>query len=119
MNITDDFDIDNIDIEQQMMLCDIEEEQAEQEEVEEEEIVKKALSARKILNAKNLILDLERPHEIDRTIYKFYNNNKLYTGFVIYKMNATNFIFSVEDKDSSNGRKSMKFCIDDIKQEKD
>lgn len=119
-NFDSNYDIDNIDLQEEMYERDIIEEEAENEEqleeMLEEEAEEIAISLRKALTARNLNNDLDIKNEKYRNVYTFKYHDEVYTGFVIYKLNKNAYIFSVEDNDSPNGRKSKKFNLSEIKQ---
>lgn len=119
-NFDSNYDIDNIDLQEEMYERDIIEEEAENEEqleeMLEEEAEETAISLCRALTARNLNNDLDIKNEKDRTVYTFKYRGDVYTGFVIFKLDKNTYIFSVEDKDSSNGRKSKKFNLSEIKQ---
>lgn len=112
------FDIDNIDIEEEMIRHDIEEEEQAEEEAREQELSKKAIANRKILNAKNLGLDLDLLVESDRTLYKFRMGTIQYSGYVVYKFDNDAYIFSVLC-DGETTRKLKKIRLSEVVQNKD
>lgn len=106
------YDVDNVDVEEELYARECEEEemyldaQAEEaEEAEEEEAE---------LNESNLDMDMLKTCETDRRVYSFKKDGVPYRGYVIYKMSKGVYVFSVEDNDTSCGRKSKKFSLDDI-----
>ena len=124
------FDIDNRDIEEEMIINDIEEEEQEeedaknkeieqQEEKEAEEAEKSYYQTRRVLNEKNLNLDLTIPNEDARPRYMWESSkdNMFYKGYVVHKFDSTSFIFNASLKDENNF-KLKKFKITDIKQVK-
>lgn len=117
-----EFDIDNRDIEEEMYNSELEQEEIENlenaENAEIEENIKNAEKLGKVLNKKNLDIDLANKCENTRNIYKFKKDGILYSGYVIYKFNKDEYIFCIEDKTSETGKKSKKFNINEIKQEK-
>lgn len=119
-NFDSNYDIDNIDLQEEMYERDINEEEAENEkkleEMLEEEAEEAAISLRRALTARNLNNDLDIKNERDRNVYTFKYRGDVYTGFVIFKLDKNTYIFSVKDKDSSTGYKSKKFNLSEIKQ---
>ena len=118
-NFDSNYDIDNIDLQEEMYERDINEEEAENEkkleEMLEEESEEAAISLRRALTARNLNNDLDIKNERDRNVYTFKYRGDVYTGFVIFKLDKNTYIFSVKDKDSSTGYKSKKFNLSEIK----
>lgn len=118
-NFDSNYDIDNIDLQEEMYERDINEEEAENEkkleEMLEEEAEEAAISLRRALTARNLNNDLDIKNERDRNVYTFKYRGDVYTGFVIFKLDKNTYIFSVKDNDSSTGYKSKKFNLSEIK----
>lgn len=120
----DMFDVDNIDIEEEMDHMDLlEDELALEKEIEmleekeAEESERYAKKARLVLNPKNLSIDLSIKCETDRTKYVFTKNGIEYKGCVIHKLDKTHYIFNVTSSDDPNGKpKLKKFDINEIQQ---
>lgn len=122
------YDIDNVDLEEEMLLNDLEQEvEDEQKLIDlEEEQEEKRLHAeaekmyyqtRRQLNAKNLNMDLEIQVEELRPKYAWISDKdgESYEGCVVHKMDENTYIFSA----SLLGKKEFKlkkFCLDMIKQ---
>ena len=126
----DDFnyDADNIDIEKEMFIQDIEEEIQEEQvlqDLEDEkedkkqeiENTKSFFESRRVLNSKNLSLDLDIVEEGLRPKYRWQSNkdNQIYEGRVVHKFDKDNFIFNCSIKDL-NDFKLKKFNLTDIHQ---
>lgn len=128
--IVDDFnyDIDNVDLEEQMLIQDVEEEIQEEQNIQEEEEAKEEkriqeeadktyFQNRRILNAKNLNIDLDIDSEELRPKYTWESNKdgQLYEGCVVHKFDNTSYIFNASIK-GENNFKLRKFSLDNIKQ---
>lgn len=119
------FDIDNIDIEEQMDIQDLEEEQEAEEKSEEERLAEEAeklyYKSRRTLNAKNLIIDLDIPAEAHRPkyIWESLKDEQIYEGYVVHKFDKTSFIFNctISGMDEYKLRKINLNNIKQIKQQ--
>lgn len=129
MNIDDfNYDSDNVDLEEQMLLQDLEDEAQEEQDIEtekeeaeeervQEESRKQYFQSRRTLNTKNLDLDLEIPVEELRPIYVWesYKDNQIYKGVVVHKFDNNTYIFNASLK-GKNEYKLKKFTLDNISQ---
>lgn len=128
--IVDDitYDIDNRDIEGEMYIQELEEEAQEEQDIEDaqeedenekesQEAEKSYYQSRRILNTKNLSLDLDIPAEELRPIYVWESlkNNQIYEGCVVYKFDSSSYIFNASVV-GENDYKLRKFSLDNIKQ---
>lgn len=122
------YDIDNVDLEEQMLIQDIEEELQEEQNIEEqekekeedkiqEEAEKSYFLSRRALNAKNLNLDLDIQVEELRPKYAWESlkDNLIYEGFVVHKFDNNTYIFNASVQ-GENNFKLKKFTLDMIKQ---
>lgn len=122
------FDIDNVDIEEQMIIQDIEEEIQEEQNIEEfekeEEEKKLQIEAeksykqsRRILNSKNLDYDLAIEAENLRPRYTWSSDKdgEIYEGVVVHKIGSNDYIFNCSVKDE-NLYKLKKFNLNNISQ---
>lgn len=121
MEIDEPFDIDNIDIEEQMNEQDIQEEEEEMINNENEAEIEKAdadyKKSRMILNAKNLAGDLSIKSENLRTVYFFKKDGVEYKGYVVHKVDKNNYIFNAKEVQDKDGQyKLRKFNITVLKQ---
>lgn len=128
MNVNDiTYDIDNVDLEKEMIIQDIEEEIEEaqnMQEIEEEKEEKKQqleneksfFESRRVLNTKNLTLDLDML-ESQRPKYKWYStkDEQFYEGNVVYKLDKDTYIFNCLAK-NTNDFKLKKFNLNNIEQ---
>lgn len=115
--VEEPFDIDNMDLEEEMIRHDIEEEEQQEEAEQEERDSNASINNRKQLTAKNLDLDLKISVEKTRPIYRFKLNTMTYEGYVVYKFDNDAFIFNVKQKGSSE-TKLKKIRLSEIKQDK-
>ncbi len=129
MDIDDiNYDIDNIDLEKQMLMQDLEEEFQEEQDIQdledEKEEKKQQLEneksyfeSRRLLNAKNLGIDLDIPVEELRPKYRWHSDkdDQLYEGCVVHKFDKDNFIFSCSVV-GNNEFKLKKFNLNNIQQ---
>lgn len=124
------YDIDNVDLEEQMIMQDIEEElqaEEEQEELEkekesqreQEEADKNYFQNRRILNAKNLSIDIEIQPEKTRPIYIWESSKdgNTYVGYVVHMIDKNTYIFNASYL-NENEFKLKKVCLDSVKQVK-
>ena len=122
------YDIDNVDLEEQMLIQDIEEELQEEQDIEEqekeeeenkiqEEAEKSYFISRRTLNAKNLSLDLDIQVEELRPKYAWesFKDGLIYEGCVVHKFDNNTYIFNASVQ-GENAFKLKKFMLDNIKQ---
>ena len=122
------YDIDNVDLEEQMLIQDIEEELQEEQNIEEqekekeedkiqEEAEKSYFLSRRALNAKNLNLDLDIQVEELRPKYAWESlkDGLIYEGNVVHKFDNNTYIFNASVQ-GENSFKLKKFTLDMIKQ---
>jgi len=110
------YDIDNVDIESEMDMKDIEEEVEEIEAMVERQNEENVYKMAKVLNARNLDVDLSKLDESLRNRYRFKYHSVTYTGFVVYKFAMNVYIFDVVDEDSPKGNKMIKVNLNELKQ---
>ncbi len=122
------YDIDNVDLEEQMLIQDLEEEFKEEQNIQDledekeekkqqEENDKSFYQSRRVLNAKNLNIDLDIDSEElrPRYLWKSDKDEQLYYGFVVHKLDKDNYIFSCAIKGSTE-YKLKKFNLSNIQQ---
>ena len=122
------YDIDNVDLEEQMLIQDLEEEFKEEQNIQDlekeqeenkqqEENDKSFYQSRRVLNTKNLNIDLDINAEDLRPkyIWKSNKDNQLYYGCVVHKIDKDTYIFNCAIKDTSE-YKLKKFNLSDIQQ---
>lgn len=114
------FDIDNVDIEEQMNAQDIEEEELQSAKISErrkriaEAKVKKKHST--LITSKKLYEELNMC-EVDRPEYKWQKDGKEYVGRVIYCLGSTTFLFTTKNiTDGETEYVTRKFKLSEIKQ---
>ena len=126
----DDFnyDSDNVDLEEQMLIQDLEDEFKEKQDLQDledekeekkqqEENEKSFFESRRVLNAKNLGMDLEISVEELRPKYRWHSDkdDQIYEGNVVHKFDKDNYIFNCSIK-GLNECKLKKFNLTAIQQ---
>ena len=129
MSVDDiNYDIDNVDLEEQMLIQDLEEEIKEEQDIqdlEDEKEEKKQqieneksfFESRRILNAKNLNIDLDIDAENLRPKYRWHSDkdDQIYEGYVVHSFDKNNFIFNCSITGLSE-YKLKKFNLNNIQQ---
>jgi len=122
------YDIDNVDLEEQMLIQDLEEEAQEEQNIEDqkekveeekaqEESRKQYFESRRTINTRNLDLDLDLEVEDLRPVYQWESlkDGQIYKGCVVHKFDNNTYIFNASVK-GKNDFKLKKFTLDNIKQ---